>query len=103
MKKWEERFFALNRTNEVELVGISLEHVALALKALRWTKDDDFWSPDLRVSRFIRHDDEIFIIQETYFDPKLTGAEQRVQELRDFISGIDLNEIPSAGLKDEVG
>jgi hypothetical protein len=103
MKKWEERFFALNRPNEVELVGISLEHVALALKALCWTKDDDFWSPDLQVSRFIRHDDEIFIIQETYFDPKLTGAEQQVQELRDFISGTDPNEISSAGLKDEVG
>jgi hypothetical protein len=103
MKTWEDRFFALNRTSEVELEGVPLEHVARALRALGWSKDDEFWAPDLQVSRFIRHDDEIFIVQETYFDPKLTGTNRQVEELREFISGIDPNEILYAGARAKVG
>jgi hypothetical protein len=33
------------------------------------------------------------VIQETYFDPKLTGSEQDIEALRTFISGIDPNEV----------
>jgi len=103
MKTWGARFFALNRTNEVELIGVPLEHVARALRALGWSKDDEFWAPDLQVSRLVRHEDEIFIIQETYFDPKVTGTHWHVEELREFISGIDPNEILHAGAPARVG
>jgi len=103
MKTWEERFFALNQTNEVELVGVPLEHVVRALYVLKWTKDDQFWAPDLHVTRFHRDQDEIFVIQETYFDPKLTGTEKHVDEIRQISSGFDPNVRLYAGAQGKTG
>ncbi len=103
MKTWEERFFALNRTNEVELVGISFEHLFRALAALDWSLDDEFWAPDLQVSRFLRQEEEIFVIQETYFDPKLAGTDLQVEELSDFISKISPDEFLCAGARPSDG
>jgi hypothetical protein len=103
MKTWEERFFDLNRTNQIELVGVPLEHVARALYVLRWIKDDQFWAPDLHVTRFHRGQDEIFVIQETYFDPKLTGTEMHVEEIREIISGIDPSVRLYAGAQGKIG
>jgi hypothetical protein len=97
MKYWESRFFELNRTNEVELVKVPLDHVSRALSVLGWSKDDELWAPDLHVSRFLREDAEIFVLQETYFDPKLTGDARHICEIREYISGIGPNEILYAG------
>lgn len=69
------------------------------LDALEWKLDDEFWAPDLQVSRFLRGEDEIFVIQETYFDPKLTGSTQDVEALGKFISEIGPNEMLYAGAK----
>ncbi len=97
MKTWEERFFELNREQETELVGVCFSHVFRGLKALGWNCDDEFWAPDLQVSRFTQLEEELFVIQETYFAPKLTGEDRRISELRAFISGIDPNEDSLAG------
>lgn len=99
MKTWEDRFFALNKESEVELKGACFSHVFRGLGALGWKLDDEFWAPDLQVSRFLRGEGEIFVIQETYFDPKLTGGEQDIEALRTFISGIDANEELYAGAR----
>jgi hypothetical protein len=99
MKTWENRFFAFNKKSEVELKGACFSHVFRALNALEWNLDDEFWAPDLQVSRFLRHDEEIFVIQETYFDPKLTGSSEDIEEIKKFISGIDPNEVLYAGAR----
>ena len=99
MKTWEDRFFALNKESEVEFKGACFSHVFRGLDSLGWNLDDEFWAPDLQVSRFLRGEGEIFVIQETYSDPKLTGSEQDIEALRTFISGIDPNEVLYAGSK----
>jgi hypothetical protein len=92
MEKWEDRFFALNRTNETELKGVPLSLVFRGLHRFGWKRDDEIFAPDLQVSRFIREEDEIFVIQETYFDPKLTGDASSILELSNAITEIDPNE-----------
>jgi hypothetical protein len=99
MKTWEKRYFILNETNEVELKGVAFSHIFRGLNSLGWKRDDEFWAPDLQVSRFVRADEEIFVIEETYFDPKLTGDEQHIQELEEAISKIDPDEILYAGAR----
>ena len=99
MKTWEDRFFTLNKESEVEFKGACFSHVFRGLGALGWKLDDEFWAPDLQVSRYLRDEGEIFVIQETYFDPKLTGSEQDIEALRTFISGIDPNEVLLAGAR----
>jgi len=81
MKTWTERFFELNKINETELEGVQMEAVCRSLKELAWNLDDLFQTLDLSVSRWIRGDEEIFVIEETYFDPKLTGLAQHVDEV----------------------
>ena len=99
MKQWEERFFAQNKKSEVELEGVSFADVFRGLDVLGWNRDDEFWVPDLQVVRFLRDEDEIFIIQETYFDPKLTGSTSHIKELGKFLSKIDPDEKLNAGSK----
>lgn len=99
MKTWEERYFILNKTNEVELKGVSFSYIFRGLNTLGWERNDEFWAPDLQVSRFVRADNEIFVIQETYFDPKLTGDELHIQELEEAISKIDPVEVLYAGAR----
>ena len=99
MKTWEDRFFVLNKESEVEFKRVCFSHVFRGLGALGWKLNDEFWAPDLQVSRFLRDEDEIFVIQETYFDPKLTGSEQDIEALRTLISGIDPNEVFYAGAR----
>jgi hypothetical protein len=97
MERWEDRFFAQNRKSEVEFAGVPFEHVYRALAALGWTKDDEFWAPDLHVSRFVRPNEEIFVIHEAYFDLKITGTDRQADNLREFISGIEPDEVLCAG------
>ena len=81
MKAWIDRFFELNRDVERELEGVGIERVKSALDQLNWRHTDEFWSPDIQVDQFHRGDDELFVIQETYFSPKLTGASELVMEV----------------------
>jgi len=97
MKKWEDRFFALNKDVEVEITDREFDDVACAARQLRWTVDDQFWAPDLHVSRLIRGDSEMFLIQETYFGPKLTGNVNDILELREAVQKIDPNRELLAG------
>ena len=97
MKKWEDRFFALNKEIEVEVTERALDHVARAAKQLGWAVDDQFWSPDLHVSRLVRGENELFLIQETYFGPKLTGSPTDIAQLRAEALKIDPNEELFAG------
>jgi hypothetical protein len=99
MKTWVDRFFALNKESEVEFTGVCFSHVFRGLDALGWKLDDEFWAPDMQVSRFLRGVSEIFVIQETYFDPKLTGGDHDIEALRAFISGIGPNEVLYAGAR----
>ncbi len=96
---WEDRFFAFNKDSEVEFKGACFSNVFRGIGALGLKLEDEFWAPDLQVSRFLRGEGEIFVIQETYFDPKLTGSEQDIEALRTFISGIDPNEVLYAGAR----
>ena len=82
MKSWEERFFELNRNRETELKGHPFHNVLDVLRKLNWEQHDSFWGPDLEVSQYLRSGQELFLIQETYFDPKLTGAEEAVAEVQ---------------------
>jgi hypothetical protein len=82
MKMWEDRFFALNKEIEVEVNERTLEQVPCATSQLGWTVDDQFWARDLHVSRLVRGDNELFLIQETYFGPKLTGSPADIAQLR---------------------
>ena len=97
MKKWEDRFFALNKEIEVEVPERALDHVARAARQLGWTVDDQFWAPDLHVSRLVRGEDELFLIQETYFGPKLTGSPTDITQLRAEALKIDPNKELFAG------
>jgi hypothetical protein len=97
MKKWEDRFFALNKEIEVEIAERSIDHVARAARHLGWKVDDQFWAPDLHVSRLVRGESELFVIQETYFGPKLTGNEADISEVRKEAFKIDPNEELFAG------
>lgn len=97
MKKWEDRFFALIRDVEVEITERDLDAVARAARHLGWKADDQFWAPDLHVLRLVRGEGELFLIQETYFGPKLTGNPQDIAELSDEVMKIDPNEDPLAG------
>ena len=82
MKDWERRFFALNATGEVELVGIPPEVVLDAVSSAGWASDDSLWSPNLQIRRFVRGEDELFLFDETYFDLKVTGSEDQVREIQ---------------------
>ena len=93
MKKWEKRFFDLDHKTEVELKGACFSDVFSGLEAFQWKLDDEFWARDLQVSRLLRDTDEIFVIQETFFDPQLIGAPGHIEELRKYLSGIDPNEV----------
>ena len=97
MEKWAERFFAINKEIEVEIPDRSIDHMIQAAKELDWMFNDEFWAPDLQVSRFVRNESEIFIIQETYFGPKITGEKSDVQELSDRVSKIDPDKELYAG------
>jgi len=81
MKAWIDRFFKLNRDAERELEGVTIEQVKSALDQLSWRHSDEFWSPDLQVDQFHRGEAELFVIQETYFSPKLTGAAEHISEV----------------------
>lgn len=82
MKKWEDRFFALNKETEVEIADRGLDDVSRAARLLGWVVNDQFWAPDLHVSRLVREEHELFIIQETYFGPKLTGSHADIEQVR---------------------
>ena len=97
MKKWEDRFFALNKHIEVEVTERTLDDVARAAMLLGWVVDDQFWTPDLHVSRLVREGDELFLIQETYFGPKLTGRPADIEQLRVEVLKIDPNQELLAG------
>ncbi|HVV71339.1 MAG TPA: hypothetical protein VHI52_07550 [Verrucomicrobiae bacterium] len=97
MKKWEDRFFALNKEIEVEVTEWALDHLARAAKLLGWTVDDEFWAPDLHVSRLVRGENELFLIQESYFGPKLTGNPPEIAQLRAEALKIDPNQEFLAG------
>ncbi len=88
MDAWVTRFFELNRTNEVELVDVYLGDVIQAVNDSGWTRDDEIWGPDLHVIRFLRPSGEIFVIEETYFSPKLTGADCDIAQIRECLSNM---------------
>lgn len=97
MNNWKDRFFALNREIEVEITQRDLDHVVRAARQLGWKVDDQFWAPDLHVSRLLRGESELFLVQETYFGPKLTGNPEDISELSDEAIKIDPNEEHFAG------
>lgn len=97
MKKWQDRFFVLNKEIEVEITERALDHVARAARQLGWIVDDEFWARDLHVSRLVRGENELFLIQETHFGPKLTGSPTDIAQLRAEALKIDPNEEFLAG------
>lgn len=101
MKTWENRFFGRNKESEVEFKGVYLSYLFRGLDALGWNLDDEFLAPDLQVSRFLRGEDELFVMHETYFDPKLTGNDKDIEALREHITKIDPNEVLYAGARPE--
>lgn len=88
MKAWQDRFFRLNREHEVELVGSSPEKVIEVLENLGWVSEESAWSPDLEVTYFLKGKEEMFLILETYFDPKLTGQDGAVREVQELVAGV---------------
>ena len=82
MKSWEKRFFELNRNREVELKGHPFHHVLAVLRQLDWKHQDSLWAPDLEVSQFLKPGGELFLLNETYFDPKLTGTDEAVAQVQ---------------------
>ncbi len=102
MEKWEDRFFAMNKEIEEEITERNLDDVIQSARKLRWTVDDQFWSPDLHVSRLIRGDSELFLIQETYYGPKLAGTMSDILELMEEVHNIDPNrELLAGNLHDQ--
>ncbi|SHJ17981.1 hypothetical protein SAMN02745181_1382 [Rubritalea squalenifaciens DSM 18772] len=83
MKAWQDRFFRLNREHEVELVGSSPEKVIEVLENLGWGSETSAWYPDLEVTYFRKGEEEMFLVLETYFDPKLTGQDEEVREVQE--------------------
>lgn len=81
MSPWQKRFFKLNKETEVELTGHLIHHVEAVLRELGWDKSDSFWAPDLEVSNFERSESELYLMTETYFDPKLTGDIAHIEEV----------------------
>ena len=81
MSLWQKRFFKLNKETEVELKGHPIHHVEAVLRELGWGKLDSFWAPDLEVSNFARSESELYLVIETYFDPKLTGDVAHIEEV----------------------
>ncbi|GAA5496923.1 hypothetical protein Rhal01_03111 [Rubritalea halochordaticola] len=88
MKAWQDRFFRLNREHEVELVGSSPEKVIEVLENLGWVSEASAWCPDLEVAYFRKGEEEVFLVLETYFDPKLTGQDEAVREVQEFVAGV---------------
>jgi len=82
MKEWVDRFFQRNKTIEVELTDMGIDQLVRRLRSLGWSHADDFWSPDLQVGRFTRDKDELFVLQETYFGPKVTGHSDHIAEIQ---------------------
>ena len=92
MSPWQKRFFKLNKETEVELKGHPIHHVEAVLRELGWVKLDSFWAPDLEVSRFGRSASELFLVIESYFDPKLTGD---ISQIEDVSRALDSYEPPT--------
>ena len=88
MKSWLKRFFERNPNREVELTGYSPEWVLSVLSELGWNKGDSFWGSDLEILHFHKTEKEVFVLVETYFDPRISGAEEDVEEIW---SGLEIN------------
>lgn len=94
---WESRFFSRNKEVEAELVGTAFHIAIRAIERLDWRLDDNFWAPDLQVSRYIKNEKELFLIQETYFGPKLTGEQTDIDAVKVAVTNIDPQEELYAG------
>lgn len=88
MKTWWQRFFTLNQKVEVELVGAQTPLVLKTLESLGWKLDNECWSPDLLIVTFVRQNSELFLLDETYFDPKLTGVLADINEVTSAMPGV---------------
>jgi len=80
MEGWTDRFFrCLKAHGDHEFEGLPLEKLLEVLLELGWKPAESFWTPDLQVGRFVRADEaELFLMLETYFDPKICGLPDQV-------------------------
>lgn len=97
MNSWIDRFFELNRSFEKELKEHPFHHVLSVLQKLGWKQLDAFWGPDLEVSQFQRNDEELFLIQELYFNAKLTGSEEQISEVEAALDSYNPPDLTLAG------
>jgi len=82
MEGWTERFFrCLKEQGDHEFEGMALEKLLAVLLQLGWKPAESFWTPDLQVDRFVRDEEELFLMLETYFDPKICGLPELVAEV----------------------
>ena len=80
MKNWVKSFFS-NTKNEVELKRTTFEKLAKTLKDDGWQHKDEYWTPDLQINLFVKGSLELNLLQETYFDLKISGSKEVVQNI----------------------